>query len=185
MENKALQREAENTKLKNTFIQFWKSHSLKVSAILKVQRLFWDSSNCLTTIPYKIKTMKEMEWFQYHMIYNSIPKCHSDEILDQSSTKNKLGNLQSLYFHFWCKSTPHIPNSFHLCWLQQTCFSWAGAILHYLLFSSGILQFNISSILGCSRQLQLYPFLVQYLGCIHDLMGSSKGLASPLKTCSL
>ena len=47
----------------------------------------------LTVIPYKIN-QKQITYFQHHRIYITVPKCHSEEILDQSKTKKYLGKLQ-------------------------------------------------------------------------------------------
>jgi hypothetical protein len=54
------------------------------------------------------------------------------------------------------------------------------SILQQISYGSGI-----SKILGSSRQLQCYSFLFQCLGSTHDLLDSSKGLASLLQLCTL
>ena len=44
---------------------------------------------------------------------------------------------------------------------------------------------DISNILEYPKQFQLYSFLFQHLGPIHDLMGFSDGLGSHLQLCPL
>jgi hypothetical protein len=50
-------------------------------------------------------------------IYITIPKCHGEEILDQSKTESQLGKLWTPHLHVWCQSALQISNCFHPYWL--------------------------------------------------------------------
>ena len=45
----------------------------------------------LNVIPYKVKIIKHITYFQHHKIYISIPTCHSEEILNKSKREKQLG----------------------------------------------------------------------------------------------
>lgn len=102
--------------------------------------------------------------------------------------------LWTLYLHAWCQSTLQISNSFHLCWLLSADLTFSSNKRHALglvpLPVSCIPQqvshgSDISNILGYPRQLQLYSFLFQSLGSTHNVLVSSKGLASLLSSLAL
>jgi hypothetical protein len=70
----------------------------------KFQSLFWDSSNHLNVITFIIKMEQHITYLQHQKIYIIIPKCNSEEILNQSKNKSQVGKLETLYLHVWIAS---------------------------------------------------------------------------------
>lgn len=54
----------------------------------------------LTVIFYKVKVKRQITYLQ-HMdkIYITVPKCQSEELLDQSKTQNQMSKLQILHLY--------------------------------------------------------------------------------------
>jgi hypothetical protein len=82
--------------------------------MFKSSKSLLDSFNSLTVIPYKVKIKKQITYLYHHRIYITIPKQYTEEFLDQSKTKSRLGKLQTLHPYVWCATFCFVDCNFFL-----------------------------------------------------------------------
>ena len=155
------------------------SHSIVQSTFIPISKVWGLLSNTVSS--NTVSTMLKVQSSKFPLRFM---QSLSEEILDQSKTKNKLGKLQTLHLYIWCQKTPQIYSYLHLCWLQQLLLGWFHSLLAAFLSRYLTALASLTS-WGIQGNFQLYSFLFQCLGSIYDLLGSSKGLASLLQLCPL
>jgi hypothetical protein len=164
---------------------FKSPHSLWVLRLFKIPKSLLKFMQSLNCNPCEIKIKKQTTYFQYTVVQDTYyhskrdKKKHNEEILGQSKTENHQGKLHILHLHVWSQRTLQISNSYQLCWLKHTSFSWASSTTSPQLSSAGILQFWHLQHLRISNTSQASPSQIHTVPKEASMQGHTRSHSWP------